>query len=100
MFNTIIVHVHNRINNFDVGELVFDFKMSTYLNNIVQLEHDAGTGNVIEKKKVDKKNTNFNKIPAGLNTNRTIPRPVSICVKRVLKVPQLNIRTCLTQVNV
>ncbi len=55
MFNTIIVHVHNRINNFDVGELVFDFKMSTYLNNIVQLEHDAGTGNVIEKKKVDEK---------------------------------------------
>ena len=55
MFNTIIVHVHNHINNFDVGELVLDFKMSTYLNNIVQLEHDAGTGNVIEKKKVDEK---------------------------------------------
>jgi len=55
VFNTIIVHVHNRINNFDVDELVFDFKMSTYLNNIVQLEHDAGTGNVIEKKKVDEK---------------------------------------------
>jgi hypothetical protein len=55
VFNTIIVHVHNRINNFDVGELVFDFKMSTYLNNIVQIEHDAGAGNVIEKKKVDEK---------------------------------------------
>lgn len=55
MFNTIIVHVHNRINNFDVHKLEFDFKVSTYLNNIVQLEHDAGTGNVIEKKKVDEK---------------------------------------------
>jgi len=43
VFNTIIVHVHNRINNFDVGELEFDFKVSTYLNNIVQLEHDMGT---------------------------------------------------------
>ena len=55
MFKTIIVHVHHRINNFDVGELEFDFKVSTYLNNIVQSEHDAGTGNVIEKKKVDEK---------------------------------------------
>jgi hypothetical protein len=75
VFNTIIVHVHNRINNFEVGELIFDFKVSTYLNNIVQLEHDGidQSGNVIEKKKVDKKNTNFNKIPAGLNTDRTIP---------------------------
>lgn len=59
MFNTIIVHVHNRINNFDVRKLEFDFKVSTYLNNIVQLEHYAGTGNVIEMKKVDEKNTNF-----------------------------------------
>jgi hypothetical protein len=60
VFNTIIVHVHNHINNFEVGELMFDFKVSTYLNNIVQLEHDMGDGidqcgNVIEKKKVDKK---------------------------------------------
>lgn len=55
MFNTIIVHVHNRINNFEVRKLEFDFKVSTYLNNIVQLEHYAGTGNVIEKKKVDEK---------------------------------------------
>jgi len=55
VFNTIIVHVHNRINNFDVGELEFDFKVSTYLNNIVLLEHDKGggidqSGNVIERK--------------------------------------------------
>lgn len=57
MFNTIIVDVHNRINNFEVGELIFDFKVSTYLNNIVQLEHDGidQSGNVIEKKKVDEK---------------------------------------------
>ena len=55
MFNTIIVHVHTRINNFEVRKLGFDFKVSTYLNNIVQLEHSAGTGNVIEKKKVDEK---------------------------------------------
>jgi hypothetical protein len=63
VFKTILALWHNSINNFDVGELEFNFKVATYLNNIVQLEHDLGdatdqSGNVIEKKKVDEKNTN------------------------------------------
>ena len=56
VFKTILALAHNSINNCEVSELEFDFRVSTYLNNIVQLQHEMGdemdqSGNVIKKKK-------------------------------------------------
>jgi hypothetical protein len=60
VFKTILALAHNSINNCEIGHLGSLFRVSTYLNNTVQLEHDMGdemdqSGNVIEKKKVEEK---------------------------------------------
>ena len=60
VFKTILTLAHNSINNCEIGPSGSLFRVSIYLNNIVQLEHGMGdeidqSGNVIEKKKVEKK---------------------------------------------
>ena len=60
VFKTILALTHNSINNCEIGTSGSLFRVSIYLNNIVQLEHDMGdeidqSGNVIEKKKVEEK---------------------------------------------
>ena len=62
VFKTILALTHNSINNCEIGTSGSLFRVSIYLNNIVQLEHDMGdeidqSGNVIEKKKVEEKET-------------------------------------------
>jgi len=56
VFKTILTLAHNSINNCEIGPSGSLFRVSIYLNNIVQLEHDMGdemdqSGNVFEKKK-------------------------------------------------
>jgi len=63
VFKTILALAHNSINNCEIHLSPYcPYSVSIYLNNIVQLEHDMGdeidqSGNVIEKKKVEEKET-------------------------------------------